>query len=69
VGIFDQVGSCNMESFINLVMFWMFRDAKYGMYGRLHPCYDVVENMFLVRIIRSLCLVKKVELCFLVVED
>jgi hypothetical protein len=33
VGIFDQVGSCNMGSFINLVKYGMLRDAKYGMDG------------------------------------
>jgi hypothetical protein len=33
VEIFDQVGSCNMGSFINLVKSWILSDAKYGIAG------------------------------------
>jgi hypothetical protein len=33
VGIFNQVGSCNMGSFVNLIKYGILSDAKHGMMG------------------------------------
>jgi hypothetical protein len=33
VGMFGQVGSCSIGSFVSLVKFEILRDAKYGMAG------------------------------------
>jgi hypothetical protein len=35
VGIFGQVGSCNMVSFVSFVKYGILRDAKYCMEGRV----------------------------------